>query len=355
MTVNFVAGEPQFLDHLVPVWHALPPEQRGRFLVVAGLQKRARRLGINPVADIDETAFAGPTLVAAVSDVHRVEQRGILQIAFIEHGAGQSYGGDPASAHHPSYSGGSGRQSVSLTLCPSRQAADRWRAAYPEMAVRIVGCPKLDDLPERGPGPRPVLAISFHHNANNGCPEGNSAFHHYRPVLPVLAEAFDLIGHSHPRRSHLYRPWFERMGVPFVEDFADVCRRADVYAVDNSSTLFEFAATGRPVVVLNSPDYRRDIDHGLRFEGRATCPITPHPHFCGAGHVGVQVDGPEGVWDKRDYRRVVEAVELAIADPDPVREAREAALKLAYAYRKGAAKRAATALAAWAETRTVAA
>ena len=42
-------------------------------------------------------------------------------------------------------------------------------------------------------------------------------------------------------------------------------RRADLYAVDNSSTLFEFAATGRPVVVLNAPWYRRSVTAWPRF------------------------------------------------------------------------------------------
>ena len=110
-----------------------------------------------------------------------------------------------------------------------------------------------------------------------------------------------------------------------MPDFADVCRRADVYITDNSSTLFEFAATGRPVVVLNAPEFRRNVNHGLRFWEAAT--------------VGVQVDHP---------RDLVAAVASALEDPEPSQNAREAALAIVYTYRSGGASRAAAALSDWA-------
>lgn len=332
--LSVLAGEPHFLDHLAPVWRALPEEVRGEFYILAGLEKRAHRAGIAP-RDFDENRISGPVLVASWGDLRRIRQRGIARIAFMEHGAGQSYAGDHQSAEDPSYPGGRGREDVALTLVPNKSSATRWRGAYPGMDVRVVGCPKLDQLPTREPGPKPVVALSFHYNAGNGSPEGNSAFHHYRQVLPVLAQHFDLIGHAHPRWAERLADHFTRAGIRFVADFDDVCRQADVYLCDNSSTLFEFASTGRPVVVLNSPDYRRDVNHGLRFWEAAT--------------VGVQVDGPSAdeVWDRRHHRRLIESIELAIADPPAQRAAREAALKLAYAYRTGAAKRAADILAKW--------
>jgi UDP-N-acetylglucosamine:LPS N-acetylglucosamine transferase len=60
------------------------------------------------------------------------------------------------------------------------------------------------------------------------------------------------------------RLWAE-LSVRFVPDFNDVVAQADVYITDNSSTLFEAAACGIPVVVLNGAKYRPTVRHGLRF------------------------------------------------------------------------------------------
>jgi len=118
---------------------------------------------------------------------------------------------------------------------------------------------------------------------------------------------------------------FRRMGIEIVQDFSEVCRRADLYVCDNSSTLFEFASTGRPVVVLNDPQFRREVNHGGRFWTWAT--------------VGYQCDRPEDL---------IPTVERALLDPPAQQAERERVLDLAYAYRTAGAQRASDALLAWA-------
>jgi hypothetical protein len=70
------------------------------------------------------------------------------------------------------------------------------------------------------------------------------------------------------------------------------------------------------------------MQHGLR--------------FWEAADVGLQCDRPDELGD---------TIERALADPLRARRNREAALNLVYAYRTGAAKRAADALMAWAGER----
>lgn len=317
MPIDCYAGEGHFADHLLPVYEAL--DDPGDFIVSAPMMLK----GPSPWrgATHDATDPNRPVLVASYGDVKRARKQGRKRIAFMEHGAGQSYG-----TGHGSYAGGRDRDDVSLFLMPNAYSAALWRKAYPDAQVVVVGCPKLDTLPKRGSGP-PTIAIGFHWDCYL-VPETISAFSHFRHVLPDLAKAYNLIGHGHPRAiagpPSLERR-YRRLQIPLVRDFADVCRQADLFICDNSSALFEFAATGRPVVVLNQPLYRRDVHHGLR--------------FWDAANVGVQVDHP---------RDLIASVAKALQDAPQQRKARERALSIVYTHRTGAAQRAAEALATWA-------
>lgn len=112
----------------------------------------------------------------------------------------------------------------------------------------------------------PVIAIAFHWGDRHAKPpESGSAWEHYKDILPALQERYRLIGHGHPLAVDVYRQEFERLGVEWVPDFREVLRRADVYINDLSSTLYEFLLTGKPVIVLNAPWFRREVYWGIRF------------------------------------------------------------------------------------------
>lgn len=335
LPVDAVATEAHFLDHIAPVWRGLDPELRGTLLLDDRLAGRGEDLGFEPEA-IDANALRreirfpvanpgpGPVaIVASYGDVKVGRRLGYRRFVFIEHGAGQAYTGDRRNGRHGSYAGGEDREDVGLFLVPNVYSATLWRDAYPDADVEIVGSPKVDGLPGRVAGPSPVVAVSFHWEAHV-VPEARPAFGHHRTALPELARRFTVIGHGHPRAEDWLRRVYRRVGIPWVPDFEEVCRRADVYVCDNSSTLFEFASTGRPVVVLNAPWYRRRVQHGLR--------------FWDAAGVGRQVDEPE---------QLVPAVAAAIENPDADKAERDAALSIAYTYRGDATKRAVAAIEEW--------
>ena len=297
--IDFLASSAHYADHLEPIRAALPESVRGEML-----SGRPR---------------AGGPVVSAASRDTRAAIRAKRPVAVTEHGAGQSY-----SNGNSSYPGGKGLGGVGLFLTPNEHAAARWRAEYPATRIEVVGCPRLDALPTRVPGPGPIVAVSFHWPCSVA-PEARGTWAYHRSALPALAARYRVLGHAHPRIGALIAPLYRKLGIEVVDDFTDICRRADLYICDNSSTIFEFASTGRPVVVLNAPWCRRRVDHGLRFWGAAT--------------VGVQCDEPDSLLD---------AVVAALADPPEQQAAREAALDIVYAFRHGAAQRAASVLVDWA-------
>jgi len=246
----------------------------------------------------------------------------------MEHGAGFSFGGEASTARRSSYAGGHDRN-AELFLHPGPHPAARDRAAYPNARVEIVGCAKLDTLPRKPErSVPPVVAVSFHWNCLVS-EETRSAFIWAREhIVPLKRAGYTVIGHGHPRIWSRLEPWYRRKGIEPVRDFEEVCRRADIYVADATSTIYEFAATGRPVVVLDPQFYRRDIDHGLR--------------FWDAADVGLRVDEPY---------LITRTVKKALEDAPEQVEAREKALSMVYAFRTGAAFRAAGVLIDWTETR----
>jgi hypothetical protein len=270
-TVDFIAGERHFLEHLAPIIRAIPDEHRGTVYVTAPVVEFATELGLEPTIIGDVPLRRGPpTVVAAVGDLRRAGNRPVV---LCQHGAGQSY-----SSRHSSYAGGRGYAGVRLFLDPNLDASQRNRRYYPRARFAVIGSPRLDawlERPAKPAGDRPVVALSFHWRCAVA-PEAGTAFDDMgRDLIAELAlfakvTGVEALGHGHPRILDELRPHYDAAGIEVVDTFDEVLERADVYVVDNSSTLFEFAATGRPVVVINAPQYRRTINHGLRFWTAAT-------------------------------------------------------------------------------------
>lgn len=314
-----------YADHIDPVWAALPEDTLG------GSWAPSRSIRGAEVWNPHRSAVGDDEwlLVASWSDAVGAAGRG-RPLVYLEHGAGQAYGGDPWMAGAAGWSGARARglENVRLFLCPSETVAQRWRDVHPAPAVAI-GCPKLDAahraLATDLPGHRPAVAITFHWDCPLG-PETRSAWPYWDRALPELVQwcrrhGVDVLGHGHPRLwSRIARRW-QSLGVEPVADLAEVLERADVLVADNTSAMFEFASLDKPVVVLNAPWYRRDVEHGLRFWSHVP---------------GAQVDH-RGL--------LVPAVDEALRDPAATRELRAAATAAAYAHTDGhAAARAAQAI-----------
>src|SRR4051812_21841198 len=122
--VDIVASEPHYLDHLLPIWEALPAENRGSLYV----QETGHAV------DVQESGQPGNVVVvSSYTDMLRVRGQG-RPIVYTEHGIGISYprGGD-------SYAGGRHRQDVKLFLCPNDEVRRLNQQMHPEIPAVVVG------------------------------------------------------------------------------------------------------------------------------------------------------------------------------------------------------------------------
>jgi hypothetical protein len=290
MLVDGFFTQPHYQAHWQTVLESLPNGLQGR------IYTKAKELPNPP----------NLTLVASFGDLRDSRGRGGKHI-FCEHGSGASY-----SSVHPSYAGARDRRGVVLFLSPNHFAADRNAKAHPEIPQEIVGDPGLSTFRKRR-ARTPLVVVSWHWPCVLA-PETQWAFPYYERTLRLWNrwaqdDGFRIAGHAHPRAQAIIYPAYRRNGIETIDTFDEVLRRADLYAVDNSSTLWEFAATRRPVLTLNAPWYRRGIDHGLRFWQAIP---------------GLQVNRPHALR---------EAIRLGLEDAPEVRRVREEAVRQVYPVR----------------------
>ncbi len=326
--VDIVGRREHYFEHLLPVWRALPDGVRGDVMVppVRWRSRVLERIGAPlPKCRLDGRqvlthTLAKHVLLASAEDYKR-EGLG-RRLAYLNHGVGQAWrdkrGWVPRGAAMP-------KPGVSLFLVPGAFAERVTREVHPDARVVNVGVPKLDAFAGRAWESGDIIVFSTHWNMANP-PEAMGVLGEFERGISAL-RGYRVMLHAHPKDDVPARAMAARLGVPFIESFAEVLERASVYATDSSSTLFEFAAVGKPVVVLNGRAYRRDHEHGLRFWEAAS--------------VGVNVD------DERDLQS---AVDVAFADSRRERFNRARAVALAYGPHGvdgGATARAVAALVEW--------
>lgn len=302
---------------MLPVWRAIPERLRGAFHAPNGLSSHSRRLGLE-IKDGTPGDGQGPVVVCGLADLKAVYNLK-RPVVVMDHGVGMHFG------ENPGYMGGKGiyRKRATLTLAANQVVQANVLKAFPSARVEVVGTPKLDDVTwqKRRIPKKPVIGIGFHWDGSKISPEAGTAWETYRGCLPALAEEFTVLGHGHPRILQQMIPYYHTAGIEVVERWDEVMERADIYVNDCSSTLYEFLVTGKPVVILNAPEFRRDVRHGIRFWEYTD--------------IGPQVNDP---W------LLLPALRRLVNFPDEYLEGRERAVQDLYPFRGSAADRAARAI-----------
>jgi len=274
------------LPTLAPIWENLPYDRRGSFYVSPQIYDRfCEALGSHGIVPFhgSRPPGDGPILTASYGDMAKTARAKNRKVILMQHGIGHTFG-------LPAYADGPGRNDdVDLWLAPNQYLAGKITGSRPGARVEVIGTPKVDILTTDEfpksllPTDRePVIAISFHWgDRHNKPPESGSAWEHYLPVLEEIGKKYKVIGHAHPSAANARRMAYEEIGIEFVDDWYEVTQSADIYINDLSSTMYEFLLTGKPVIVLNAPWFRREKQFGIRFWDFST--------------IGVNVETKEGL------------------------------------------------------------
>lgn len=293
MIVDFIATKPHYLDHLAPVWHALRPEERGGWLMSESLWDYAAAWHNIYAHDRADFGHGDWALAAGYVDLNGMSTR---RCVLMEHGVGQSYGDD----RRQNYAGGPNRGHVAVFLSVNEIAHQKNTEANPDAWHFVIGSPRMDAWFNKRPYAAPHTAVSFHFPINDWVPETQTALPHYKSAVAELHyQHGDLIGHEHPRwDGRLLRQW-DQIGMPTCWHFPSLVDRAYLYICDNSSTIYEWAALDRPVVLLNAPQYRRDVEMGIRFWEYADVGVQCNDPDLLASCVDIAIERADDYTDRR--------------------------------------------------------
>ena len=275
--IDFFARRIHFIDHLAPMWNFIDKEMRGNFYVPKDLVEYTNSLGIDAAYGLPPiTQYGslinivpnghGPIVTCAYGDMSQAYRQNTTRPQILmEHGVGLSF---PEHSH--GYAGGGGiRQIVSLFLPPNEVIRAKTAKTFPGARQVVIGTPKMDkwvNIPKKKKDTPPTVAIAFHWDGSKAvCPEAGNAYNHYKDHIHLLKKHFTILGHGHPKIIEKLRPDYQAMGIEVVTNFEDVLARADIYVNDSSSTLYEFSCTDRPVVILNAPWFRKNVNFGIRW------------------------------------------------------------------------------------------
>lgn len=278
MKIDFFARREHFVDHMLPVWQKLPKENRGEFYLHHSVVNYAIKCGLDyseivqliksdkPDSLMIEVYGDNPLVCSAYGDMVNAYKYNPNRVYILmEHGVGLTFG------NNAGYAGGLGlRLAADCFLAPNEYIAKKTESVL-DTTQYVIGTPKLDKwagnsfhytMPEK-----PTVCISFHWDGSHVAPEASNAASVFGTdhILSELQKEFNMIAHCHPKARDTYRPLFEKNGIEFVENFNDVMECADIYVNDASSTMYEFLVTGKPVILMNAPHFRKFINYGIRF------------------------------------------------------------------------------------------
>ena len=274
MQIDFLARQSYFVDHLLPIYLALPTHMQGDFYAM-GATVRSRLVNKVPAQHIKDYIDDGacgqfPIVTAAYGDAVRAATANPnRRVILLEHGVGLTFG-------KAAYADGAGqRNRLALMPVQNQYVLNKVHPDVAHIPHPIVGVPKLDKWKDvefkrhqHKPTP-PLIVFAFHHGDKHSRPaEVGSAWEHYYEHLPHLVKSHNIAVHHHPSSSESRQAFTDlvrRHNIREIAEFDDVMTEADILINDCGSAAYEFSVTSKPVILLNAPWFDRNKEWGIRF------------------------------------------------------------------------------------------
>lgn len=281
--IDYYCPATHYLDHAVDSWSYLH-ELKGNLYITENLREYAESrypdlenvVYVKHLNDLKSKLAKSNRYLLVFSYYYCQRLHTTTKCILVEHGAGLVYNSDdPHWGRH--YKPGE----IAHFLVTNSLLQKKIEKNNPFVPTTIVGCPKLDKYARKVPkmSKKPVFAISSHWGGT--LPEVQSGFDYFKDSIIELSKHYKVLGHWHPNLEKQLKPFYIENNIEPVADFSEVLDRADIYICDNSSTIWEFARIGKPVVLLNPPEYRKDFEHEY------------NPRFWSYADVGVNIDSNE--------------------------------------------------------------
>src|SRR5258707_1315425 len=144
MKIDFLARRAYYMDHLAPIWNAMPASQRGKFYMTmdtylsAGTRIREFEKYHVPYIE-NEFCGDGPIVTAAYGDaVRAADANPGRPVILLEHGVGLTFG-------KAEYANGQGqREKIALFPVQSQYIANKTHLDLKNKPHPVIGVPKLD-------------------------------------------------------------------------------------------------------------------------------------------------------------------------------------------------------------------
>ena len=243
--IGFVASQRSYQEHLRPIWNALEPDERGVW----------EETTVRPLSWVNPSMPVTTWIAASHRDSAQLYRLNTYRV-HMEHGVGLQWYPE-WQLHRLIF-----RSSIAA---PNEFIAQRFRELKKRLRVEVIGTPKLDAMIGMEHGT--AAAVSFHWS---GVMRQNpNSFELWRDTIVELAEHREVLGHAHPKVWKKAQRFYEGLGIEPVQSFDEVCRRANLYLCDHSSTLYEWAALDRELILLRREGHQVPQLSGLakRFSG----------------------------------------------------------------------------------------